>query len=60
MGEAQGYFRNSLGFTFSLTLIGILFIAAGIAYKRNEKLLEAKLSPLIPSRIRHRHAALTA
>jgi hypothetical protein len=60
MGEAQGYFRNSLGFTFSLTLIGILFIAAGIAYKRNEKLLEAKLSPFIPSRIRHRHAALTA
>jgi uncharacterized membrane protein YhdT len=60
MGEAQGYFRNSLGFTFSLTLIGILFIAAGIAYKRNEKLLEAKLSPLIPGRIRHRHDALTA
>jgi hypothetical protein len=58
MGEAQGYFRNSLGFTVSLTLIGILFIAAGIAYKRNEAALEARLAPLIPSKVRHRHAKL--
>jgi hypothetical protein len=55
MGEAEGYFRNSLGFTFSLTLVGIFFIVAGILYKRNEAGLEAKLAPLIPGRIRHRH-----
>lgn len=54
--EAQTYFRNSLGFTFSLTAIGILFILAGIAYKRNEAALEARLSPLMPGRVRHRHA----
>jgi hypothetical protein len=53
-GEAETYFRNSLGFTFALTLIGILFIVAGIAYKRNESALEAKLAPLIPARIRKR------
>jgi hypothetical protein len=56
MGEAQGFFRNSFGFTVSLTLIGIVFIAAGIAYKRNEKAIQAKFSPFIPSRIRDRHA----
>jgi hypothetical protein len=50
--EAETYFRNSLGFTFSLTLIGILFIVAGIVYKRNEAALEARLSPLMPARVR--------
>ena len=60
MGEAEGYFRNSFGFTFSLTIIGIFFIAAGITYKRNEAALEAKLSPLIPERIRHRHTGQIA
>jgi hypothetical protein len=60
MGEAQGYFRNSFGFTISLTLIGAFFIAAGIAYKRNEHSIEAKLLPLIPDRIRQRHRTLPA
>ena len=55
MGEAEGYFRNSFGFTLSLTVIGIFFIAAGIAYKRNEATIETKLTPLIPERVRHRH-----
>jgi len=55
-GEAETYFRNSLGFTFALTVIGILFIVAGIAYKRNEPALEAKMAPLIPARIRRRRA----
>jgi hypothetical protein len=58
MGEATGYFRNSLGFTFSLTAIGVLFIAAGIAYKRNEKVLATRLSPWVPARVRHRHICL--
>jgi len=56
MGEAQGYFRNSLGFTLALTIIGVLFIAGGIAYKRNESVLTLMLYPLIPERIRHRHS----
>jgi hypothetical protein len=60
MGEAEGYFRNSLGFTVSLTLIGVLFIAAGIAYKRNERVLEARLSPFVPNRVRHRHGSVIA
>jgi hypothetical protein len=60
MGEAEGFFRNSFGFTLALTCIGIFFIAAGIAYKRNEAVLEAKFSPLIPSRIRRRDAASLA
>jgi hypothetical protein len=60
MGEAQGYFRNSFGFTISLTLIGAFFIAAGIAYKRNERSIEAKLLPLIPNRIRQRHRSQPA
>lgn len=60
MGEAEGYFRNSFGFTISLTLIGALFIAAGIYYKRNEHTIEARLFPLIPNRIRQRHRTLTA
>jgi hypothetical protein len=54
--EAETYFRNSLGFTFSLTLIGFLFILAGIAYKRNEAALESWLSPLMPGRVRRRAA----
>jgi len=58
--EASSYFRDSLGFTFSLTLIGSLFIAAGVAYKRNEQRLSASLSPFIPKRVRHRHASLIA
>ena len=56
MGEAEGYFRNSLGFTAALTLIGVLFIAAGIAYKKNEPELTRLLYPLIPECIRHRHS----
>ena len=54
--EAQTYFSNSLGFTFSLTLIGVLFILAGIAYKRHEAALESMLSPLMPGRVRSRNA----
>jgi hypothetical protein len=56
MDEASGYFRNSFGFTIALTLIGALFIAAGIAFKRNEAQITAALSPWIPRRLRHRHA----
>jgi hypothetical protein len=58
--EAVDYFRNSFGFTISLTLIGIVFIAAGIAFKRNEASLEAKLARFVPGRVRHRHAGLSA
>jgi hypothetical protein len=54
--EAETYFKNSLGFTFSLTLIGFLFILAGIAYKRNEATLESWISPLMPGRVRNRAA----
>ena len=54
--EAETYFKNSLGFTFSLTLIGFLFILAGIAYKRNEAALESWLFPLMPGRVRNRAA----
>ena len=56
MGEAEGYFRNSFAFTIALTLIGALFIAAGILYKRKEAELTRHLYPLIPARIRHRHS----
>jgi hypothetical protein len=55
MGEAEGYFRNSFAFTAVLTTLGILFIAAGIAYKKKEKELTRILYPVIPERIRHRH-----
>jgi hypothetical protein len=54
--EAQAHFRNSLGFTLALTVIGAAFIAGGIAYKKNENKLEARLAPLMPARIRERHA----
>jgi hypothetical protein len=58
--EATSFFRNSFGFTLGLTLIGIVFIAAGILYKKNEAALTEALSPLIPERIRHRHEGLPA
>jgi hypothetical protein len=58
--EAEEYFRNSFGFTIALTLIGVAFIAAGIAYKRKEASLAAKLSRYMPSRIRRRHASSAA
>jgi hypothetical protein len=58
MDEAESYFRNSIGFTLSLTVIGALFIAAGIFYKRNEQSITRKVHPLIPARIRQRHGAL--
>jgi hypothetical protein len=54
--EAAEHFRNSLGFTLALTAIGVAFIVAGIAYKKNEARLEASLAPLMPARIRERHA----
>jgi hypothetical protein len=54
--EAQEHFRNSLGFTLALTAIGVVFIAVGILYKKNESMLEARLAPLMPARIRERHA----
>jgi hypothetical protein len=54
--EAGEYFRNSFGFTIALTLIGITFIGAGIAYKRQEARLESKLSRFMPGRMRRRHA----
>jgi hypothetical protein len=60
MDEAQGYFRNSFGFTLSLTVIGALFIAAGILYKRNERSITTKLRPLTPTRIRQRHGTSAA
>jgi hypothetical protein len=49
--EAAIYFRNSFGFTLSLTVIGVLFILAGIAYTKNEIRIRARLSPLLPGRI---------
>jgi len=58
--EATGFFRNSFGFTFALTALGIAFITAGILFKRNEDRLTAWLSPLIPLRVRHRHSAAIA
>jgi hypothetical protein len=54
--EAETHFRNSFGFTAALTVIGIGFIAAGIAYKKNEARLQASLAALMPGRIRERHA----
>lgn len=54
--EAQAHFRNSFGFTAALTIIGIGFIGAGIAYRKNEPRLQASLAPLMPARIRERHA----
>lgn len=54
--EAQTFFRNSISFTFALTALGVLFIFAGIGYKRNEAELTRVLHPWIPDRIRHRHA----
>ncbi|HXE09551.1 MAG TPA: hypothetical protein VN612_16735 [Acidobacteriaceae bacterium] len=56
MDEAQGYFRNSFGFTFALTIIGMLFIFAGIAFKRNEQQLTQAFAPWIPERLRQRPA----
>jgi hypothetical protein len=58
--EANRYFRDSFGFTLALTIIGACFIAAGIAYKRNEAQLEAKLARFVPEHVRHRHAGLEA
>jgi len=58
--EASTFFRNSIAFTFSLTAIGVAFIAAGIVYKRNEPALAELLSPLIPARVRHRHTVARA
>lgn len=54
--EATGYFRNSFGFTIALTVIGAMFVAAGVLFKRSEATLTARLAPLIPARLRHRHA----
>jgi hypothetical protein len=54
-GEATGFFRNSFGFTLALTLIGILFIVAGLLYKKNEAALTKYLYPIIPARVKHRH-----
>lgn len=56
VSEAEGYFRNSFGFTIALTVLGVLFIAAGLACKRHEDELTSQLDPWIPDRIRHRHA----
>jgi hypothetical protein len=56
--EASTYFKNSLGFTFALTLIGLLFILAGISYRRNEAALEARLASLTPGRVRSRDASM--
>jgi len=53
--EATGYFRNSFSFTIALTVLGVVFIAAGMLFKRNEAALTKALSPLIPDRVRHRH-----
>jgi hypothetical protein len=58
--EAEAYFRNSFGFTIALTLIGVAFIVAGIAYKRKEARLEEKLTRFMPDRIRRRHAGSVA
>jgi hypothetical protein len=57
--EAEEYFRNSFGFTVALTLIGIVFIVAGIAFKRNEAGLESKLARFMPGRVRHRYSGLS-
>jgi hypothetical protein len=58
--EAEEYFRNSFGFTVALTLIGIAFIVAGIAYKRHEAALVGNLVRFMPRRVRQRHASLIA
>jgi len=55
--EATNFFHNSFSFTLALTVLGVAFIAAGIAYKRNEAKLTARLAPLMPERIRRRHSA---
>ena len=54
--EATRFFRNSLGFSVALTLIGVVMIAAGIFYKRHEARLSAALFKLMPQRVLHHHA----
>jgi hypothetical protein len=56
--EAYGFFSNSITFTLGLTVLGALFIAAGIIYKRNEAVLAATLRPLMPERVRRRYLAV--
>jgi hypothetical protein len=60
LNEAQSYFRNSLTFSLALTVLGGLFIAAGILYKRNEQSISTRLRPLMPTRIRQRHGISVA
>ena len=43
--EAETYFKKTLSITFSRSLLGFLFILAGIAYKRNEAVLEFMAFP---------------
>lgn len=53
--EATHFFKDSLGFTFSLTVIGVLMIAAGIFYKKHEVQFAAALEEFVPHRVLHRH-----
>jgi hypothetical protein len=54
--EAFGFFKNSYSFTFGLTILGILFIAAGVFYKRHEANLACRLARFVPKRVSHRHS----
>jgi hypothetical protein len=53
--EATHLFKDSLGFTIVITLIGIVFIVAGLLFKKNETAMTELFSPWIPERVRHRH-----
>ncbi|MFT4111453.1 hypothetical protein [Silvibacterium sp.] len=57
VSEAEGYFHDSFGFTIALTVIGALFIALGILFKRNSEAIEGRLAPLAPEHIRRRREA---
>jgi hypothetical protein len=46
---AEKVFRDSLLFPFSLSLIGIAVIAAGLLYHRNERAIAAWLSAHLPA-----------
>jgi hypothetical protein len=52
--EASRHFRDSFRFSIALTIIGILFIAGGLLYKRNEPEWAERLAPLRPQRVRRR------
>ena len=45
---SRAIFKDSIGFPFSLTVLGLLTIGVGILWQRNERAIQTRIARILP------------